>query len=85
MIKIGDSIMCIRNGCNNTYAGKFKSVYKGDGPFVIKSIHSGGKFYDSIILCNTLETECGKFLWNSEEFFQVIEKEQNIEPQYEIY
>lgn len=85
MIEVGDLIMCIRDGGNNTCAGRFESVWKGDGPFIIKTIHKDGIYTSKSMKCNTLETECGKFLWNSEELFQVIEKGQNVEPQYEIY
>ena len=38
MIKIGDTIMCISNGGNNTGVGGFKNaVREGDGPFIVKS------------------------------------------------
>jgi len=82
IIKVGDVIMCIKNGGNNTGVGGFKNTaIEGDGPFIVKAIHEGeSKFmYDTM---NTLETECGKFLWNNTEWFEVIE---NKEPIYEIY
>jgi len=82
IIKVGDVITCINNGGNNTSInGNCEVARKGDGPFIVKAIHEGeSKFmYDTI---NTLETECGKFLWNNTEWFEVIE---NKEPIYEIY
>lgn len=82
IIKVGDVITCINNGGNNSLIdGKWEFVRKGDGPFKIKAIHEGESKFMYIDM-NTIETECGKFLWNNTKWFEVI---LNKEPHYEIY
>jgi len=81
MFKKGDYIVCIQNGGNNTVAGRFKAAQNGDGPFYIVDIHEGGIYSSVRGTINTIETACGKFLWNSKDYYKVI----NSEPQYEIY
>ena len=81
IINVGDVITCIKNGGNNTsIKGDWKTASSGDGPFKIIAIHKGGVY--SGCGMSTLETECGKFLWNDTENYKIIK---NSEPIYEIY
>lgn len=83
-IKPGDIIKCVLGGGNNTSCGDFETVGVGSSQYKIVKILTGGKFngFDSDM--NTIKTECGRYLWNSLRYYEVVGSF-SVEPNYEIY
>jgi hypothetical protein len=70
--KVGDVLQCVKSGGNNTYVGKFDPVRVKDEGFRVKKIHSWGLYTSKGV--NTVETECGKFLWASTDYFKLVDE-----------
>lgn len=78
--EIGDVVVCIHGGGNNTSLGRFETAYTKDGKeYVVKTLlfknsrhlaknieGTSGK-----VIC-TMETECGKYLWASKKYYKKV-------------
>lgn len=79
--EIGDTIVCIQGGGNNTSMGQYTvAADKNDGKeYVVKNILSELSKHRarSIIglehqIIATIETECGLYLWASTKFYKKV-------------
>jgi hypothetical protein len=90
-IQIGDTIICIQGGGNNTSINLDIDNCAGfndgesNGPFIIINILDSEPKHMAYSLdnANTLVTECGKYLWNHSRFYTIVEK--NTNTNYQIY
>ncbi len=73
-LQIGDTFKVTGDGMNNTSVGGYDC--SKTKIYTVKALHNEGKYHANNLYCGTIETKCGKFIWNEGKSLKLITKPQ---------